>query len=231
MRLTNVVSRRAPTGARCRRCMPRRSPASRAAPTSAPTASASSVATRGGLPQSRRPRPGGRRAPVAGIRGAHRRTLRARLSRPTGEQAGRRAARRLQLEVAQHHAPEHDHIAVAQLGLLDALPVDERAVRAAVIEDPARRLRRGTRIACRRETELSSSCSPAASPRPMWIELLAERDQQRLLAGPAPRDSGPARRSAGGRALAHALVQARDRVEPLGEPVGGAGGSLCAHTL
>ncbi len=40
---------------------------------------------------------------------------------------------------------------------------------------------RGTRIACRRETELSSRRSSAASPRPTCITSLRERDQQRLL--------------------------------------------------
>src|ERR1700740_2568821 len=47
-----------------------------------------------------------------------------------------RSRRPLELEVAQHHAAEHDHVAVAQVGLLHASAVDERAVRAAVIEDP-----------------------------------------------------------------------------------------------
>src|ERR1700726_3174652 len=43
---------------------------------------------------------------------------------------------RSDLEVAQNHAPDHEPVAAAQIRLLDTAAVHERAVRAAVIEDP-----------------------------------------------------------------------------------------------
>src|SRR5438128_1544736 len=53
-----------------------------------------------------------------------------------GHRGSRSAAERLELQVAEHDAAEDDHVPVPEVGLLDSAAVHERAVGAAVVEDP-----------------------------------------------------------------------------------------------
>ena len=102
------------------------------------------------------------------------------------------AAGLVQLHVAEHDAAEHDHVAVAQLRLLDAAAVDERAVGAAVIED-ARAPRAGNedRVPARDRAVVEAQVGGEAAADVQRLAL--ERDRQRARRGPVPRGTGRAR--------------------------------------
>src|SRR5439155_26636716 len=59
--------------------------------------------------------------------------------RPPSEASSARPGGTSDLEIAQDDPPDHQHVAVAQIGLLDPATVDERAVRAAIVEYPRAR--------------------------------------------------------------------------------------------
>src|ERR1700736_4359795 len=70
------------------------------------------------------PRPGGGARSLADQRAPHRPRRPGRASTPSD------------LQIAQHDAAHHEHVAIAEIGLLDAATVDVGAVGATVVENP-----------------------------------------------------------------------------------------------
>ena len=83
------------------------------------------------------------------------------------------------VHISECDASERDHVAIAQIRLLDALSVDERAVGTAVVENPlAVRARDEDRVTTRDGTvvEMQVGADTASNVN----DLLIERDAERL---------------------------------------------------
>src|SRR4051812_17426483 len=82
------------------------------------------------------------------------------------------------LEGAKDHAPDDDHVAVAEVRLLHAAPVDEGAVGAAVIEDAgARDARHEDRVAARDRALVQPNVG--LEPAPDVDRLASDGEQER----------------------------------------------------
>jgi len=119
------------------------------------------------------------------------------------------------LEISQHDSAEHDYVTIAQVELLDALAIDERAVEATVIENavaggPPDKDRVTSRNGDIVETQVGRKTATYVG------DLGAERDQQRSTGSLDLDVAAWLKRLIGLAAVAETLVKAGDGIETLG---------------
>src|SRR5437868_14483976 len=120
----------------------------------------------------------------------------------------------LVLEIPQHDPAEHDHVAVTEVGLLDATAVDERAVGAAVIEDPRPRgPRHDDRVPPRYRGLVEAQVGREAAPD--VDHLAGQRYEQGLIPSFDLDVAARLDRIDRSRPVADGVVEARDRVASL----------------
>jgi len=120
------------------------------------------------------------------------------------------------LEIPQRDSAEHDYVTIAQVELLDALAIDERAVEATVIENAvAGGPRDKDRVTSRNGdiVEMQVGRKTATDVG----DLGAERDQQRSTGSLDLDVAAWLNRLIGFAAMAETLVKAGDRIETLGD--------------
>lgn len=119
------------------------------------------------------------------------------------------------LEIPQHDSADHDFVTIAQVALLDALAIDERAVEATVIENAVAGGPRDKDCVTSRNGDIvEMQVGPKAATD--VGDLGAERDQQRSTGSLDLDVAAWLKRLIGLDAVAETLVKAGDGIETLG---------------